>query len=133
MRKEYVMGCYVLSLDYYDQERCCVMKPGAWPQKLQRLFGANEFAPNSNLRNGFVLLEVGSDKNAKLWAAKVLLLFRMHVKCCEDVNVISLVQHRDVTLPRDSVVRSLGCVSLPWNTDYDMNHTLVERDHGSGA
>lgn len=59
------------------------MELPAWPQKLQRLSGRSELGQSRNSTNSFVLIEDGSDKNAKLGAHELLLMFQMHVKGSE--------------------------------------------------
>lgn len=70
---------------------------------LQRIFGTKEFGSSKNLKNSFVLLGYGRDKNTKLWGAKVMLLFWLHVKGCEEGKNFSFEQYKDVTSLLDNV------------------------------
>lgn len=46
---------------------------------------------------------------------------------------VSFVRNMDVTSPRDDVNRALGCVSLRWSTDDNIDRTLAEKDQNFGA
>lgn len=99
-----------------------------WLQNLQWVLAASKYYSSKNLRNRFVLLDSGSDRNAKLWVASVMLLFRMHVEDCEEEKVSTFMQYIYVSPLLDNMDRALRCAYLPWATDGGIYCSLAQSD-----
>lgn len=44
----------------------------------------------------------------------------------------AIMPYMECSLPRDSLNKLVGCVSLPWSTDNDTDHSLAETSCISG-
>lgn len=104
------------------------MEPSFWPLNLQWVFKTRGIAQSRNLNNCFVLLEDESNKNSRLWVAKIMLLFQVLVNDCKKQNKLAFAPSIYVTTSLDDVKRALECVTLIWSTDKNIAYILAHRD-----
>lgn len=69
-----------------------------------------------------MLFSGGLGKVYELWAAKALLQFTASVRASMGSQDYDGLQYLKVTRPIDRVEETLGCVSLSWSTDDEMDH-----------
>lgn len=65
-----MLGLFLPSLEENDVEIGFIDEQKSLPKEIQRIYGTLEFGRSRKMSNSFVLLDGGSEGEAKLWLAK---------------------------------------------------------------
>lgn len=99
MRSQCLAGGYILSLNHYDQERCCTIKPNAWQKILRRVYATRKFGLDKNLRTSFIIFESEGHETRKLCLAKSVLAVLIALKWLKrsDITFICAIHGDDLS------------------------------------
>lgn len=83
--------------------------------KLQLVFGTVEFGSDRALRNSFDMVSGEQDRTKVLWAARVLILFRIRCRTKAETEEYAFIPYMECTDSLDEVGSFLGLISLRWS------------------
>ena len=94
--------------------------------KKERIIASESFGPSKRRINSFVYM-MGSDINGidEFWFAETKLLFRLRNKALDKNPEFAFVKFLVTTPPRDKVEQQLGCVMLRWETEDNIDHSII--------
>lgn len=104
----------------------------SWPYETRRVCETDDLGPARNMLNRFVLLESGSEDKARLWVAKVILVFRMGMTRNGKEGELAFVQPMVCSPSHDNVDKVMGCGSLQKVTDDATDQTIAGKSGISG-